>query len=82
MVKHRDVLVDKQATDPKFIAQINAELEAQKKKEEEQKRVEKLKKEAIEKAKAAKKEKEMKAMKDRLKSNLNTKLDVYKKKQE
>ena len=71
MAKHKDDMVDKQLHDPKFIAQINAQEEAKKKKKEEKVRIEKVKKEAIANAK---KQKEIKIMKDRLKQNLNKKL--------
>lgn len=54
MVKHKDDIVQKQLNDPKFIAQINAEEEAKKKKEEHEKKIEMLKKQAIENAKKRK----------------------------
>ena len=44
MVKHKDDIVQKQLNDPKFIAQINAEEEAKKKKAEHEKKMEELKK--------------------------------------
>jgi ATP-dependent Lon protease len=75
MVKHKDDIVQKQLNDPKFIAQINAEEEAKKKKAEHEKKMEEIKKQAIENAKKRKQEKEMK---DRLKQKLSHTLEEAK----